>query len=71
VCAPAALAQGDEQMNDLQTKIAELENRVADCELLSSLAADSAVRAENRKRVTELQEQAWALREANSLRLTA
>jgi hypothetical protein len=58
-------------MNDLHTRIVELESKAADCELLSSLAADSKVRAENRKRVAELQEQAWALREANSLRLTA
>jgi hypothetical protein len=62
---------GDEQMDDFQTRIAELESKAADCELLSSLAADAKVRAENRKRVTELQEQAWALHEANSLRLTA
>ena len=61
----------DEQMDDFQTKIAELESKAADYELLSSLAADSKVQAENRKRVTELQEQACALREANSVRLTA
>jgi hypothetical protein len=58
-------------MDDIQTKIAELESKAADCELLGSLAIDSTVRAKNRKRVTELQEQAWALREANTLRLTA
>jgi hypothetical protein len=58
-------------MDDIQTRIAELESKAADYELLSSLAADSRVRAENRKRVTELQEQAWTLREANLLRLTA
>jgi hypothetical protein len=58
-------------MDDIQTRIAELESRAADCELLASLAADAKVRAENRKRVTELQERAWALREANTLRLTA
>jgi hypothetical protein len=58
-------------MDDIQTRIAELESKAADCELLGSLASDSKVRAENRKRVRELQEQAWALREANMLRLTA
>jgi hypothetical protein len=58
-------------MNDLQTRIAELENKAADCELLGSLAADPEVRAENRRRVTRLHEQAWALREANTLRLSA
>ena len=58
-------------MDDFQIRIAELESKEAACELLASLAADAKVRAENRKRVTELQEQAWALREANSLRLTA
>ena len=58
-------------MDEIQTRIAELENKAADCELLSSLAADAKVRAENRRRVTELQEQAWALREANTRRLTA
>lgn len=58
-------------MDDFQTRIAELECKAADCELLSSLAADAKVRAENRKRVSVLHEQAWALREASSLRLTA
>ena len=58
-------------MDDFQTRIAELESKVADCALLSSLALDAQVRAANRKRVAELQEQAWALREANTLRLTA
>jgi hypothetical protein len=58
-------------MDDLQTRLAELDNKASDCGLLSGLAADSRVRAENRKRLAELQEQAWALREAYSLRLTA
>jgi hypothetical protein len=58
-------------MNDLQTRIAELENKAADCELLSSLAADPKVRAENRRLVTRLHEQAWTLREAKTLRLSA
>ena len=51
-------------MNDVQTRIVELESKAADCGLLGSLAADSTVRAANRKRVTELQKQAWALRDA-------
>ena len=68
---PPHKKEGDGEMSDLQIIIAELESKAADCELLSALAADSKVRAENRKRVTELQEKAWALREANSLRLTA
>jgi hypothetical protein len=58
-------------MDDFQTRIAELESKAADYELLSALACDSRMRAENRKRVAELQEQAWALREANFVRLTA
>jgi len=58
-------------MNDLQIRIAELENKAADCELLSSLAADPEIRAENRRLVTRLHEEAWALREANVLRLSA
>ena len=58
-------------MDEIQSRIAELESKAADCELLSSLAIDSKVRAENRQRVTELQLQAWTLRETYSLRLTA
>jgi hypothetical protein len=58
-------------MDDLQTKIAELENEAADCELMACLSIDPKVRDANRKRTTDLQEQAWALREANPVRLTA
>ena len=58
-------------MTNLQKQIAELESEAADCELMGSLANDPRVRATNRKRTTELQEQAWALREAHSVRLTA
>ena len=58
-------------MDDLQIKIVELESKAADCELLSALALDAKVRAENRRHVMALQEDARALREAYSLRLTA
>jgi hypothetical protein len=58
-------------MTDLEIKIAELESEAADCELMGSLAIDPRVRAASRKRTQELQEQAWALREANPVRLTA
>jgi hypothetical protein len=53
-------------VDDLETRIAELESKAADCELLSGLAADCMVRAEYRRRVMELQQQALALREAFS-----
>lgn len=58
-------------MDDLQTRIAALEDQAADCELMACLSNDPKVREANRKRTTELQEQAWALREANPVRLTA
>ena len=58
-------------MTDLHDRIVELETKAANCRLLGSLAADSQVRKENTKRAMGLQEQAWALRDANDLRLTA
>jgi hypothetical protein len=58
-------------MDDIQTRIAELENKAADCELLSVLAADTLVRAKNRRLVIEMQMQAWALREAYLLRFSS
>jgi hypothetical protein len=58
-------------MSELQTQIAELENQAADCELVGSLSNDPKVRAANRKRATELQERAWALRNSNTERRTA
>lgn len=58
-------------MPDLQDQIAQLESEAADCELMGSLSSDPEVRAVNRKRATELQEQAWALRDSNPDRRTA
>lgn len=58
-------------MDDIQDLIARLESEAADCELLGSLSADPAVRDANRKRAIELQEKAWAIREAHPVRLTA
>jgi hypothetical protein len=58
-------------MDDLQTRIAQLEDEAADCELMACLSIDSKVRDANSKRTGELQEQARALREADPARLTA
>ena len=51
-------------MSDLQERMAELEDKAADCELLGSLSADPELRAECRRRAIEFHEKARELRQS-------
>ena len=58
-------------MSDLQTQLAELEEQLANYEIMGSLSADPGVRAESRRQATELVEQVRKLRDAIPQKRTA
>jgi hypothetical protein len=50
-------------MSSIENRIAELEEKAANYEMMGALAADPELRAESRRRAEELLEKARALRE--------
>ena len=58
-------------MTDLEIEIAALESKAADCDLMGSLSADPEVRAECRRRSTDLKREARALQDFGRQRRTA